>query len=131
MYRSLFQGYYRNTSLAILVYDISKKESYEGLDIWLKDIRSRLDQKLPIFIVGNKIGLEDDRKISFNEAKEFSISRGAIYFNECSSKTGDNIENIFCEVAKYLYIVYKESRKKGTSSNKLKIGHLKKKKKCF
>ena len=70
MYRSLVQGFYRNTSLAVLVYDISRKETYEGLDIWIKDIRSRLDPQVPIFIAGNKYDLENDRTISSKDAQE-------------------------------------------------------------
>ena len=133
MYRSLVQGFYRNTSLAVLVYDISRKETYEGLDIWIKDIRSRLDPQVPIFIAGNKYDLENDRTISSKDAQEFSKNRRIKYFTECSAKTGYNIENIFFEVAKYLYNI-REELGKDKNSNKLKIGEnneqFKKKKKC-
>jgi len=121
MYRSLVQGYYRNSSLAILVYDISKKESYEGLDTWLKDIRSRLEQEIPIFIAGNKYDLENNRKISFDEAKEFSKTRKIEFFTECSAKTGYNVENIFYEAAKQIYKNNKDLVK-DKNSGKLKIG---------
>ena len=133
MYRSLVQGFYRNTSLAVLVYDISRKETYEGLDIWIKDIRARLDPQVPIFIAGNKYDLENDRKISSKDAQEFSKNRRTKYFTECSAKTGYNVENIFYEVAKYLYNI-REELGKDKNSNKLKIGEnneqFKKKKKC-
>jgi len=122
MYRSLVQGFYRNTSLAVLVYDISDKKTYEGLDIWLKDIRSRLNPEVPIFIAGNKYDLEDKREISFNDAKDFSTSNRTKFFTECSAKTGYNVENIFYEVAKYIYS-NKEVGKDKSSSNKLKIGN--------
>ena len=133
MYRSLVQGFYRNTSLAVLVYDISRMDTYEGLDIWLKDIRSRLDSQVPIFIVGNKYDLENDRKISSKDAQDFSKNRRTKYFTECSAKTGYNVENIFYEVAKYLYNI-REELGKDKNSNKLKIGEdnvqIPKKKKC-
>ena len=133
MYRSLVQGFYRNTSLAVLVYDISRMETYEGLDIWLKDIRSRLDSQVPIFIAGNKYDLENDRKISSKDAQDFSKNRRTKYFTECSAKTGYNVENIFYEVAKYLYNI-REELGKDKNSNKLKIGEdnvqIPKKKKC-
>jgi len=133
MYRSLVQGFYRNTSLAVLVYDISNKESYENLDTWLKDIRSRLNEEVPIFIAGNKSDLEDERKISSDEAKEFLKTRRTKYFTECSAKTGQNVENIFYETAKYLYSIREELGK--DKSPKLKIGEdngpsIKKKKCC-
>ena len=54
MYRSLVQGFYRNTSLTIIVYDVSNPKSFEGLEIWLKDLRQHTEQEIPVFIVGNK-----------------------------------------------------------------------------
>ena len=122
MYRSLVQGFYRNTSLAVLVYDISNKISYEGLDVWLKDIRSRLNEEVPIFIVGNKSDKGNERKISTDEANDFSTNRRVKYFTECSAKTGFNVDDIFKEVAKYLYSI-REELEKDKSSNKLIIGN--------
>ena len=58
MYRSLVQGFYRNTSLALVVYDVNQKKTYDSLDIWIKDIRQHTEQELPIFIAGNKNDLE-------------------------------------------------------------------------
>ena len=133
MYRSLIQGFYKNTSLALIVYDISRKDSYENLDNWLKDLRSHTDEELPIFIVGNKYDLESDRKISFKDAKDFSFSRRAKYFSECSAKTGYNVENIFFEAVKYLYNICKEGKNKVPNNNRLTIGkedNIVKKKKC-
>jgi len=134
MYRSLVQGFYRNTSLAVIVYDIIRKETFESLDTWINDIRSRHEQEVPIFIVGNKEDLENDRKISFKEAQDFSKSRSAKFFIECSAKTAKNVDNIFYEVAKYIYND-KDLLKGKNSSNKLKIGNndeeiTKKKKGC-
>ena len=137
VYRSLVQGFYRNTSLAIIVYDISNKKTFENLDIWLKDLRSQTDQELPIFIAGNKSDKENERQVDYKEAKDFSLSRRIKYFTECSAKTGYNIENIFNEAVKYLYSACKElGKNKIPSNNKLKINkenntdNKKKKKKC-
>mgnify|MGYP002626545118 FL=1 len=121
MYRSLVQGFYRNTSLALIVYDISNQKSYEELDNWIKDLRSHTDQDLPIFIAGNKSDLDSQRKISSNDARDFSLSNRAKYFTECSAKNGQNIENIFTEAAKYLYNACKELGRNKVPSNKLKI----------
>ena len=108
VYRSLVRGFYRNTSLAIIVYDISNKKTFENLDIWIKDLRSQTDQELPIFIVGNKSDKENERQVNSKEGKDFSLSRRTKYFTECSAKTGYNVQNIFYEAAKYLYSVCKE-----------------------
>ena len=122
MYRSLVQGFYRNTSLALIVYDVSNKNTFENLATWLRDLRAHTDQELPIFIAGNKIDKESERQVAFNDAKDFSLSSRTKYFTECSAKTGYNVENIFYEAAKYLYNACKElGRNKIPSNNKLKI----------
>ena len=123
MYRSLVQGFYRNTSLALVVYDVSQKKSYDGLDIWLKDIRQHTEQDLPIFIAGNKNDLK--REVSSEEAQVFAVSNRIKYFTECSAKVGNNVKEIFFEAAKYLYKTYKQfqSQNKLPSSGRLKIGN--------
>ena len=106
MYRSLVQGFYHNTSLALLVYDINKKPTFESLDIWLKDLKQHTEQDLPVFIVGNKNDL--DRNVTEEEAKEFNKVNNIVYFAECSAKRGYNVKEIFFEAAKYLYQIYKK-----------------------
>jgi len=139
MYRSLIQGFYRNTSLALVVYDVNRKETYDALDIWLKDIRDHTEQNIPIFIAGNKCDLQ--KAVSTEEAQVYSVSSRAKNFTECSAKTGQNVKEIFFEAAKYLYKSYKEfqgQNKLPSTSNRLKIGaddnnnlNEKKKKCCY
>ena len=121
MYRSLVQGFYRNTSLAIIVYDISRKKSFEALEIWLKDLRQHTEEGIPVFIVGNKMDLQKD--ISTEEAKMFSVSNRTKFFTECSAKTGENIKDIFFKAAQYLYDTYKvyQNQNKVPMSNRLKL----------
>jgi len=135
MYRSLFKNFYRNTSLAIIVYDITRRETFDNLGIWINELRSNLPPELPIFIAGNKKDLEKERKISVDEGKKFSLSNGAKYFTECSAKTGYKVEDIFKEVVKCLYNIRKELGNNNNLSGKLKIsmdneGSKKKKLKC-
>ena len=121
MYRSLVQGFYRNTSLALIVYDVNQKKTYDALDIWLKDIRQHTEQELPIFIAGNKSDLE--KVVPSEEAKIFAVSNRTKYFTECSAKNGYNVKEIFYEAAKYLYKTYKEfkSQNKLPTTGRLKI----------
>ena len=136
MYRSLVQGFYRNTSLALVVYEVDKKTTYDGLESWLKDIRQHTEQDLPIFIVGNKSDL--DKEIPTEEARVFAMSNRTKYFTECSAKLGYQVKEIFVEAAKTLYKTYKEFQKQNKlpSSGRLKIenvgndNQLLKKKKC-
>ena len=128
MYRSLVQGFYRNTSLAIMVYDINKRKTFDNLESWIKDIRQNTEIDLPIFIVGNNSHLE--REVQLEEAKVFAVSNRVIYFTECSAKTGDNVKEIFFEAAKCLYKTYKEFglKYKLSPPGRLKINDKKSKK---
>ena len=121
MYRSLVQGFYRNTSLALVVYDVHDKKTYDSLDIWIRDIRKNTEQDLPIFVAGNKTDLE--REVPSEEARVFTLSNRVIYFTECSAKTGKNVNEIFVEAAKHLYKTYKEYKTQNSlpSSERLKI----------
>ena len=123
MYRSLIQGFYRNTSLALIVYDINNKNTFEAVEPWIKDIRDHIKEEIPLFIVGNKSDL--DRNVPLEDAQLYEKSNRAKYFTECSAKTGYNVKEIFLEAAKYLYTTYKlikSQNKIPTTSGKLKIG---------
>ena len=140
MYRSLVQGFYRNTSLAIIVYDVTNPKSFENLEIWLKDLRQHTENEIPVFIVGNKNDLE--RKVPTDDAKIFSTSNRTKYFAECSARNGYNVKDIFNEAAKCLYEsykIYQSKNKKNAGNNRLKLdkndddnndGNKKKKKCC-
>ena len=119
MYRSLVQGFYRNTALTLLIYAIDDLKSYEDLVTWLKDIKNNSENNMPIFLVGNKCDLKDDKQVDIQTAKDFAKQNNLIYFNEASAKTGYNIENTFFEIVKFLY---KENYLKGKNkSKKLKM----------
>jgi len=138
MYRSLVQGFYHNTSLALLVYDINKKTTFENLDNWLKDLKQHTEQDLPVFVVGNKNDL--DRNVTDEEAKQFKNVNNIVYCTECSAKRGYNVKEIFIEAAKYLYQIYKRAKvqDKVPMAKRLKLdkneneekNNIKKKKKC-
>ena len=121
MYRSLVQGFYRNTSLAIILYDINNKKTFEGLDLWLKDLRQYTSPDIPVFIVGNKNDLE--RKVTTEEANIFYKSNRTGYFAECSAKSGYNVKEIFFEAAKLLYQNYKRFKEQNqmVGANRLRL----------
>ena len=120
-YRSLVQGFYHNSSLAILVYDISQKNSFDNLQTWLKDLKQHTEEELPIFVAGNKNDLE--KNVETQEVNDFSKTNNIIYTTECSAKTGYKVKEIFFEAAKYLYQIYKKMKNDNNTplANKLKI----------
>ena len=118
IYSSLVQGFYRNTSLAILVYDVGKKESFENLVMWIKDLREHTEQDIPIFMVGIENDLE--RKVTSKEAEIFSASNRIKFFTECSIKSGRGVKEIFMEAAKVLYESYRKPNNLN-KGNRLKL----------
>ena len=105
-YRSLISSFYRNSSLAILVYSIDNKESFSNLEVWMNDLKINSNPDIKIFLIGNKSDLESNREISSNEAENFYKDHSMNLFMEASAKTGFNAENIFVEASKILFDEY-------------------------
>ena len=93
-FRSITRAYYKNCVCAMIVYDITCRESFEHIQNWLQDIRDQSPKTVLIVLVGNKIDLEDKRIISSDEGKDFA-SKNGIIFMETSAKTGERVNEIF------------------------------------
>ena len=107
-YKSLITSFYRNASLAILVYSIDNQNSFNNIEVWLNEIKSQSNPETKIFLIGNKIDLENERKISTETAQQFSVAHAFNYFDETSAKTGANAQNVFIQAAKELYLFHLE-----------------------
>ncbi len=106
IYKSLISNFYRNSSLAVILYSIDNKESFEHAENWLTDLKSQANPDVRIFLVGNKSDLEDERKVSKEEGLKFKNDQGLDLFMETSAKTGYNARNVLIEGAKLLYSDY-------------------------
>ena len=106
IYKSLISNFYRNSSLAVIVYSIDNKESFEHAENWLTDLKSQANPDVRIFLVGNKSDLEDERKVSKEDGLKFKNDLGLDLFMETSAKTGYNARNVLIEAAKLLYADY-------------------------
>ena len=125
IYRSLISNFYRNSSLAVLIYAIDNKESFNHADNWLNDLKSQANPDIRIFLVGNKADLEEDRKISKEEGEKYKEDHQLDLFMETSAKTGHNARNVLVEAAKILYkdyLNFDESNKDNNDSMKIKKG---------
>ena len=106
LYRSLITNFYKNSALAIIVYSITDKRSFDDIELWLKEIKIHSNPDAKIFIIGNKIDLEDDRVISTEEGINLKNNFSCYYFNETSAKTGLNAREIFLKATICLYDDY-------------------------
>ena len=103
IYKSLISNFYRNSSLAVLVYAIDNKESFTHVENWLNDLKSQANEDVRIFLVGNKADLEEDRKVTKEEGEKYKLDQHLDLFMETSAKTGQNARNVLVEAAKILY----------------------------
>ena len=71
VYRSLITNFYRNASLAMMVYSINSRESFLHINQWLKEVRIQSHPDVKIILIGNKADLESDRAVTYEEAKRF------------------------------------------------------------
>jgi Ras-related protein Rab-1A len=94
-YRSIAISSIRNANGVLLVYDITKKNTYETLEYWFKQIKNVLEIKdTPIVLIGNKIDLKDSREVSYEKGEEFAKDHGIKFF-ECSAKSKINVDEAF------------------------------------
>ena len=107
-YRSLITSFYRNASLAILVYSIDNQNSYNNIEAWLNEIKSQSNPDTKTFLVGNKLDLENQRRIPKDIAQHFCKDHGFNYFEETSARTGVNAQKVFINAAKELYLTHLE-----------------------
>ena len=132
IYRSLITNFYRSSSLAIIVYAINKRESFKDLSLWIKELKLNNSPDTKIILVGNKLDLENERKIEYEEGKQFADDYGFIDFFETSAKTGENIKKMFIKIANILYedhLKYSEEISYGSKTSSSNNHQLKKKKK--
>ena len=94
MFRSITRGYYKNSVCACVVYDITNELSFENIKTWIEDCKKHSPKTIQLVLIGNKVDLKDERKISYEEGEIFAKKNGMLFF-ETSAKTGININEIF------------------------------------
>nr|GME14576.1 ras-related protein RABC2a-like [Ipomoea batatas] len=99
-FRTLTTSYYRGAQGIILVYDVTRRETFLNLsDIWAKEIELySTNQDCVKILVGNKVDKESERVVSSEEGASLANELGCLFL-ECSAKTRENVENCFQELA--------------------------------
>ena len=101
-YRSLIKNFYRNASLAIIVYSVEDSQSFFDIDIWLKQIKTYGTSSCKIFLIGNKIDT-NYRKVSTEQGIKCKNDFFFDCFMETSAKDGINTKELFVNCATILY----------------------------
>ena len=102
-YRSITSAYYKGAKGALIVYDITRKNTFDNIDKWITDLKLNGDKNICIIILGNKSDLIDKREINKNDG----IKKAEMYktaFLETSALNGDNISKAFDELIEQIVI---------------------------
>ncbi|NXC67668.1 RAB17 protein, partial [Anhinga anhinga] len=101
-YHSVCHLYYRGAHAALLIYDITNKETLKRAKMWLRDLEKEfLPDEIVIALVGNKMDLAAEREVTTEEGEEFARTKDLL-FMETSAKSNHQVNDIFMAIAQKL-----------------------------
>ena len=131
-YMSVNKNLFQRVQGVILMYDITSRETFERLNIWLNIIK-QITNDIPIVLVGNKLDLEDNeddgRIIEYGEGEDFAKENDFDFF-EVSAKNGTNVEKAFISIAEKILKIMQDERSISIVKLESDVKKLKQKKKC-
>jgi len=108
-YKAITSAYYRGSSGALIVYDITRIETYNNVDIWIKELNEKVEGSLKLLLIGNKSDKKDERKISIetalHKARQLNIP-----LMETSAYDSTNIKKAFETILKEMYKEFKKEK---------------------
>jgi len=118
-YRAITNAYYRGAVGAILIYDITKRDTFMNIPRWLRELRDHANEDIVLLLVGNKLDMCREephlREVSTAEADELAQQHKLIRL-ETSARTGENVDDAFVQVIRTIY--QNAFQKKGTDVSK-------------
>ena len=116
-YKAITSAYYKGAKGAFVVYDITRKTSFESIDRWVNDLTAAADKKITIVVIGNKCDLEDQRQITKEQGEEKS-AKLEVAFLETSALSGENLDKAF---ELMMNEIYKKCHEEMLAENDLEI----------
>ena len=107
-FKSITKIFYRGAHCVFLTYDITREETFTNLSDWLKEVKIQSGPEVFLFLVGNQLDRQADREVVPEKAQQYMKEEGLHYFVETSAKTPINVEKVFVDAAKRLYVYYKD-----------------------
>ena len=108
-FRIVREGFYRGSRGALLVYDITRGETYNNIPFWAEELAKNVSSVPPMVLVGNKIDLKGSSGVyvtpDYGEMMREYLERRygvPVHFIETSAKTGENIEEAFVTLAELI-----------------------------
>ncbi|CAN6587652.1 unnamed protein product [Malus baccata var. baccata] len=101
-FRAVTSAYYRGAVGALLVYDISRHQTFDSIGRWLNELHTHSDMNVVTILVGNKSDLNDAREVPTSEGKALAEAQG-LFFMETSALDSSNVSAAFQMVVKEIY----------------------------
>ncbi|EHA8587270.1 ras-related protein RABA3 [Cocos nucifera] len=101
-YRAVTSAYYRGALGAMLVYDITNRQTFDHVARWVEELRAHADNSIVVMLIGNKADLAARRAVSTEDAMEFAEEQG-LFFSEASALSGENVESAFLRILEEIY----------------------------
>ncbi|XVF33115.1 hypothetical protein REPUB_Repub17cG0140600 [Reevesia pubescens] len=101
-YQAVTSAYYSGALGAMLVYDITNRQSFDHVARWVDELRAQADNSIVIIPIGNKADLVDQRAVPSKDAVEFAEDHG-LFFAETSALNGDNVDKAFFKLLEEIY----------------------------
>ena len=127
-YKSITYHHYRKSAGGIIVYDITKRSSFESIPTWLSDLRNLADKECVIALIGNKLDIvqndEKKREVTKEEAQSFAYLNHLLFY-ETSAYNDENINDIFEDILQNIYNerrkIYKHNQENNNNDKKIKL----------
>ena len=107
-FRSMIKVFFNGAHAVLLVYDITRKESFDALEMWLHMVRESAPPDVKIVLVGNKKDETEARQVSTDMGKEYEKQNSLFDFVETSAKTGEGVIDMFKKLAKELFTEHED-----------------------
>ena len=101
-FKSITRAYYKNSVCAIIAYDITKRTSFENVQEWIEEVRSQSPKQILLVLVGNKIDLDKERVVAFEEGKKLAQENDMLFI-ETSALTGEGVDDVFNKSCQDIY----------------------------
>ncbi|XP_039138288.1 ras-related protein RABA5d-like [Dioscorea cayenensis subsp. rotundata] len=125
-FRAVTSAYYRGAVGALVVYDISRRTTFDSVARWLQELETHSDSTIARILVGNKCDLENIREVPVEEGKELAEEQG-LFFMETSALDSTNVKTAFEIVIKEIYanvsrkVLNSDSHKAELSQNRVSL----------
>lgn len=113
-YKAITAAYYRGSKGALVVYDITNKDSFDSVDKWITEVQALGGKNISLVVCGNKSDLEEKRQVSFEDGVNKSVNNEYMFL-ETSALTSSNVEEAFKQLLTQIYKTSIKDNKKITN----------------